>query len=237
MAETALSMARSLLGTAVSKAAWAAADKMSLMLGVRKEIWFIKDELKTMQAFLVAAEAMEKKDLLLMVWVEQVRDLSYDIEDCLDEFMVHVGNQSLLQRLMKLKDCHRIAEQIRSLKSRVEEVSNRNIRYRLIKEDLPSTSYDKDSFLADIRNLSGSNMDEAELVGFAAPKQKLLQLIDARANNGSARVICVVGMGGLGKTTLVRKTYETKEYIAKNFPCHAWITVSQSFSKTELLKK
>ncbi|XP_022681755.1 putative disease resistance protein At1g50180 isoform X3 [Setaria italica] len=121
MAETVLNMARSMLGSAVSKAASIAADEMSLMLGVRKEIWFIKDELKTIQAFLMAAEMMEKKDLLLKEWVEQVRDLSYDIEDCLDEFMVHVGSQSLLQRLMKLKDRHRIADQIRSLKSRVEE--------------------------------------------------------------------------------------------------------------------
>ncbi|RCV21278.1 hypothetical protein SETIT_4G126600v2 [Setaria italica] len=155
MAETVLNMARSMLGSAVSKAASIAADEMSLMLGVRKEIWFIKDELKTIQAFLMAAEMMEKKDLLLKEWVEQVRDLSYDIEDCLDEFMVHVGSQSLLQRLMKLKDRHRIADQIRSLKSRVEEVSNRNTRYRLIKEDLPSTSCDMDSFVEDIRNLSG----------------------------------------------------------------------------------
>ncbi|XP_012701145.1 putative disease resistance protein At1g50180 isoform X1 [Setaria italica] len=197
MAETVLNMARSMLGSAVSKAASIAADEMSLMLGVRKEIWFIKDELKTIQAFLMAAEMMEKKDLLLKEWVEQVRDLSYDIEDCLDEFMVHVGSQSLLQRLMKLKDRHRIADQIRSLKSRVEEVSNRNTRYRLIKEDLPSTSCDMDSFVEDIRNLSGSNIDEAELVGFAAPKRKLLQLIDVHANHGPPRVIWVVGMGGL----------------------------------------
>ncbi|OEL13066.1 hypothetical protein BAE44_0025916 [Dichanthelium oligosanthes] len=142
---------------------------------------------------------MEKKDLLLKVWVEQVRDLSYDIEDCLDELMVHVGSQSLLQRLMKLKVRHRIADQIRRLKSRVEEVSNRNTRYR-------------DSFLEDIRNLSGTNIDETE----------------PWPSSGD--------MGGLGKTTLVRKVYETKEDIAKNFPYNAWITVSQSFIKTELLK-
>jgi disease resistance protein RPM1 len=40
----------------------------------------------------------------------------------------------------------------------------------------------------------------------------------------------------LGKTTLVRKTYENKEDVAKYFSCCAWITISQSFSKTEMLK-
>uniref|UniRef100_A0A8R7QZI3 Uncharacterized protein n=1 Tax=Triticum urartu TaxID=4572 RepID=A0A8R7QZI3_TRIUA len=32
---------------------------------------FIKDELKTMQAFLAAAEATKNRDMLLKVWAEQ----------------------------------------------------------------------------------------------------------------------------------------------------------------------
>lgn len=41
MAETVLSMARSLLGSAVSKAAAAASEEMSLLMGVQKEIWLV----------------------------------------------------------------------------------------------------------------------------------------------------------------------------------------------------
>lgn len=236
MAETVLSMARSLLESAVSKAASAAADEMSMLIGVQTEIWYIKDELKTMQAFLRAAERMKDKDELVKVWAEQVRDLSYDIEDCLDEFKVHVGHQSCLQQLMKLRDRHQIAVQIRNLKSRAEEVSIRNQRYGLIRP-IPSSSTDeRDSYMEDIRNQSASNVDEAELVGFDEPKKKLLDLIDVHADDGPPKVIFVVGMGGLGKTTIARKIYESKEDIPNNFSCCAWITVSQSFLRTELLK-
>ncbi|TVU51038.1 hypothetical protein EJB05_02442, partial [Eragrostis curvula] len=227
-------MARPMLGSAIGKAATAAAEEMSLLIGVQKEIWFMKDELKTMQAFLIAAETMKKKDLLLKVWAEQVRSLSYDIEDCLDEFMVHVRSQRLSRQLMKLKDRHRIAVQIRNLKSRIEEVSNRNTRYTLIK--IEDTNIDEaDSRQEDVR-LSAGKINEAELVGFATSKQKLLDMINAHDYDAQARVICVVGMGGLGKTTLVRKIYESKEDIAKNFSCCAWIIVSQSFSRIEMLK-
>uniref|UniRef100_A0A453QEX2 NB-ARC domain-containing protein n=1 Tax=Aegilops tauschii subsp. strangulata TaxID=200361 RepID=A0A453QEX2_AEGTS len=186
-----------------------------------------------MQAFLVAAEGMEKKDMLLKVWAEQVRELSYNIEDCLGEFMVHVASQSLSQKLMKLKERHRIAVQIHDLKSRVEEVSNRNTRYNLIeKNQITRTIDERDSCMEDIRNHSASNIDEAGLVGFSKPKQELIKLIDVHAKNGPAQVVCVVGMGGLGKTTLTRKVYESME----NFSCCAWIIVSQSFVRMELLK-
>ncbi|XBI76715.1 hypothetical protein VPH35_069922 [Triticum aestivum] len=238
MADTVLSMARSMLGgaitsSAISTAASAAADEMSLLMGVRKDIWFIKDELATMQAFLLAAEGMEEKDILLKVWAEQVRDLSYNIEDCLGEFMVHVASQSLSRKLMKLKDRHRIAIQIRDLKSRVEEVSNRNTRYNLIEKNKFARATDeKDSCMEDIRNQSANNIDEAELVGFSKPKQELINLIDVHAIDSPAQVVCVVGMGGLGKTTLTRKVYENMD----NFSCCAWIIVSQSFVRMGFLK-
>ncbi|KAM0906446.1 hypothetical protein ACQ4PT_016756 [Festuca glaucescens] len=106
MAGTALSMARSMLGAAIRVAASAAANEMSLLIGVRKDISFIKDELETMQSVLVVAEGIKEKDLLVKVWAKQVRDMSYNTEDCLGEFMVHVASQSLSLQLMKLKDRH-----------------------------------------------------------------------------------------------------------------------------------
>ncbi|CAM0948404.1 unnamed protein product [Alopecurus aequalis] len=236
MAGTVVSMAMSVLRGAISKAASAATAELSMVMGVRKDIWFIKDELKTMQAFLAAVEATKHRDVMLKVWAEQVRDLSYNIEDCMDEFMVHVKTQSLKKRLMKLKDRRRIAILIRDLKSRVEEVSRRNTRYNLIKTEGSKTIEEVDSYSEDVRNHSSSNINEGELVGFAKPKKELIELMDVNTEEGPAKVICVVRMGGLGKTTLARKTYESKEYIVNNFSCCAWITVSPSFSKIEMLK-
>lgn len=40
-AETVVSMAMSVLGSAVGKAASAAADEATLLLGIQKEIWYV----------------------------------------------------------------------------------------------------------------------------------------------------------------------------------------------------
>ncbi|CAM0878742.1 unnamed protein product [Alopecurus aequalis] len=197
MAETALSMARSMMGSAIRVAASAAASEISLLIDVRRDIRFIKDELETMKAFLVAAEEIKEKDVLLTVWAKQVRDLSYDTEDCLGEFMVHAESQSLSLQLLKLKDRHRIAMEIHDLKSRVKEVSSRNARYNMVNKDqLIRTIDERDSCMEDIRNHSGTNIAESELMGFVKPKEELIKLLDVHEKNGHARVVCIVGMGG-----------------------------------------
>ena len=48
-------------------------------------------------------------------------------------------------------------------------------------------------------------------------------------------VMSVVDIGGLGKTTLVKKLYNNDE-VVEHFDCHAWITMSQSYKMEELLR-
>ena len=47
-------------------------------------------------------------------------------------------------------------------------------------------------------------------------------------------VISVVGIAGVGKTTLAKQVYDQ---VRNNFECHALITVSQSYSAEGLLRR
>jgi disease resistance protein RPM1 len=60
-------------------------------------------------------------------------------------------------------------------------------------------------------------------------------LVVAHTSKAGPRMVSVVGMGGLGKTTLTKKVYDTKD-LRDKFDSHAWITVSQTFDRKELLK-
>lgn len=76
-------------------------------------------------------------------------------------------------------------------------------------------------------------LDDVDLVGLDEPKK---QLISWLVNGGSVRkVVAVCAMGGIGKTTLVKKVYDDCE-VKKHFKTRVWITVSQSSNKEDLFK-
>ncbi|KAJ7953663.1 Disease resistance protein [Quillaja saponaria] len=84
-----------------------------------------------------------------------------------------------------------------------------------------------------IPGLASLYIDEADVVGIESPRSTLLEwLVQGEQKLTS---ISVVGMGGLGKTTIVKKVYDSQT-VKRCFDCHSWITVSKSFTLVDLLR-
>ncbi|KAH6796408.1 hypothetical protein C2S51_037394 [Perilla frutescens var. frutescens] len=66
-------------------------------------------------------------------------------------------------------------------------------------------------------------LEDDEVVGIEEPKEQLLEWIGSK--DSGLEVISVVGTGGLGKTTLVKKVFDD-EWVKSNFDLHVWVTVS-----------
>lgn len=60
--------------------------------GLRKQILFLKDELSAMSAALQMLTDAEKLNPQMEEWRNKVRELAYDIEDCVDAFMSRVNH-------------------------------------------------------------------------------------------------------------------------------------------------
>ncbi|XP_062117719.1 disease resistance protein RPM1-like [Humulus lupulus] len=217
-------------------------EEFRLLSGVRDDVQYIVDELERIKGFLRVADAMEENDIQLKVWVKQVRDVAYDIEDSLDEFNLrfshfhgrgfHAPLRKLLRFVKNLRARRRIALEIQVFKSRVEIISEGHHRYDLRSRRLGSSSGGL------IRGRVASQgdallLEEADLVGISEPKGQLIEWL--MRNDSGRQVVSVVGMGGLGKTTLVKQVYEDPK-VKKRFKVHAWISVSRSFKTKDLLK-
>ncbi|XP_058114383.1 putative disease resistance protein At1g50180 [Magnolia sinica] len=77
------------------------------------------------------------------------------------------------------------------------------------------------------------HVQEPDLVGF----KKDAETIVVWLTEGEPRlsVVSVVGMGGLGETTLVKKVYNS-DRVRKHFNSHAWISISQEYAVRDLLQ-
>ncbi|KAG2623929.1 hypothetical protein PVAP13_3KG090700 [Panicum virgatum] len=142
-------------------------DKYKLLKEAKREVRSLRSELDNMYAFLKDMSGTQNPNEQAKCWMKEVRELSYDIDDSVDEFMLRVeqdqssscsktqGFKGLIDRCLSLltsiKARHQITREFRGLKRLAEEVSERRKRYKV---DDDATSKQQDGASIDPRMLA-----------------------------------------------------------------------------------
>lgn len=207
-------------------------EEYKRLRSIHAEIKFLTLELKAMDAFLEKMAEEEDPNPQDKHWMNEVRELSYDVEDNLDEFMARVvaGKSAkpdgfmdkIKGSLKRVKARHEIAKAIEDLKKQAIEVSQRNARYRSGETGASDTN---SVHKVDLRALAIFE-DASKLIGVDEPKREIIQLLgDSEASKHQPNVVAIVGSGGLGKTTVANRVYQE---LKDQFNYHAFLSVSRN---------
>ncbi|CAL4982028.1 unnamed protein product [Urochloa decumbens] len=243
MEATAVSVGKAVLDGVLDYAKSSAAEEVALQLGVEQDVGFITDEMEMMQSFLMMAdEERDRNNRVLNTWVKQVRNVAYNVEDNLGDFAIQAELEKphFLGCIPRnLCDRRRIAMEVKELKAKVEDVSNRNKRYRLIRDIAQgskgaTSGVEQDGIVDAAPVMVGIDEALRSTMEQEKPKVDLCGLIISEAVD--LRVIAVWGKGGdLGKTTEIRRSYEDPIVKAK-FEWRAWVRLMRPFEPKEFLQ-
>nr|GMC80614.1 disease resistance protein RPM1-like [Ipomoea batatas] len=119
-------------------------EEWSLLGGIGEDALYIKNELSLLVATLRVADEREEINERVKAWVEIVRELAYDTEDVLDEFLFRFGGRNtgggfytrinnIYTSVKNLRARRRLALALRNIKARI----NQNSQYQ---PNLPTTT-------------------------------------------------------------------------------------------------
>ncbi|CAL5331114.1 unnamed protein product [Camellia sinensis] len=175
-----------------------ASSKLPTFEGIDTQLTNWTNMLSQIEALLIDAEEKQLTDRAVNLWLDDLQDLAYDLDDLVDEFATEA------------------------------------LRHKL-KAKPPQASSSKCKTWQ--RPDSTSLFDEPRIYGREHDQRKIIELLlrGDESSHNNIGVIPIVGMGGIGKTTLAQMVYND-ETVQKHFHLKAWVCVSDEFDIMRITK-
>ncbi|KAB2608218.1 disease resistance protein RGA2-like [Pyrus ussuriensis x Pyrus communis] len=249
MAELAFPLASRLIGRVGS----IASEEICLAWSVKADLQKLGRTMSTIRDVLLDAEEKQAHNKELRSWVRQLKDVFLDAEDLLDEFEC----EALQRQVVRGSDT---TTKVRRFFSRSNPVAFRlRVGHEIkdIRERLHELKDDKNfadlrtvhhhphlgEHVRENRNTTHSFVRASEVIGRETEKIKVVDLLmiqgDDRQGGDNGRnvsVIPLVGLGGLGKTTLAKLVYNDLRVVG-SFDLRMWQHVSVDFDIHRLAKE
>ncbi|KAJ6937388.1 hypothetical protein NC652_011896 [Populus alba x Populus x berolinensis] len=214
---------------------------------VEKELNKWKRRLSEIDAVLKDADEKPITSSTVKIWLTKLRDLAYDVEDVLDEFQtealaskVRAESQASSSTVRKLlPTCcaglnpsaielnMRTGSRLRDITTRLEAIAKEKneLDVGIMAEQRPKRVE---------KRPTTSLFRESHVCGRDNDKKFILELLmNDDASNLEYSVIPIIGMGGIGKTTLAQLVYNDESV---KFDCKAWVCVSDDFDIPRITK-
>ncbi|PHU02043.1 hypothetical protein BC332_27294 [Capsicum chinense] len=209
-----------------------ARENVDLIVGVQDDVKALTVELQILKAFLQDVSKINRDTQSWKLTMKDIRNVVYKAEDSINKFLGRAKQHRDTNLAAKWMDVpywtsvKNVAKEIKSIRI---DLNDLQVKYTPLLEEATQLSTLSRTTPQPIQvNLS----DEDEVVGFEEEAYTVIgKLIDGSNN---LEVVPIVGMSGLGKSTLARKVYKDSR-ISFEFFSSIWVNVSRSYNKTEVL--
>ncbi|PON33209.1 NB-ARC domain, LRR domain containing protein [Parasponia andersonii] len=195
----------------------------------------MNDELDTLAAYLADTEKLKQSKETDRKFLVKLREVIYEADDVLTDCL-------LRDEYVKDKSCHRLSvreklfmyrtskklKDINSRMSKTEETLSNFLTRREIKEVI-ETRHSVETIAQDFNPTKPIGLDE----DIRTVKGWILKKNDA--NERGLRKVAIVGMGGLGKTTITQEIFHDQEVIS-HFDKMIWVSVTKAHSTDHLMR-
>ncbi|XP_020085973.1 disease resistance protein RGA2-like [Ananas comosus] len=229
-------------------------DEIGLLRSFKDDADDLRSNFSAIQAVLLDAEERSsagKESHALRDWLRKLKDAAYDADDLLDEIRTQqqypeVQNhqhqpagkvRGFLSRAnpMHLKFKVKMAHRMKALREKIGKIAKQRHDFGLAEAGPLGQAEFK-------RPETFSVVDEKTIVGRDGDKEEIVNLLLETNSDHDVSVIPIVGLGGLGKTTLAQLAYNdervTDELVTgqKRFDLRVWVCVSTDFHMKTIAK-
>ncbi|KAK6156199.1 hypothetical protein DH2020_010447 [Rehmannia glutinosa] len=231
----------------LSKVSSLAIEQISSACNIKTEVRKLQNTLSTIKAVILDADEQQSKNHEVRDWLEKLKDAVYDIDDLLDDLSTQVlqRNMENFRGIMILKKVTRFFSSSNPIASRFKIVHRvKGLRKKLdeIAEDRNKFHFNEKAILIPVdnnhvREQTHSFVIASDIIGRDGDKENIVKLlVSSDCENEEVLVISIVGIGGLGKTTVVKLAYNDDRVI-QSFDLGMWVSVSEDFRVGKVVEK
>ncbi|KAL7250459.1 hypothetical protein ACSBR1_012468 [Camellia fascicularis] len=205
----------------------------------------LSSTLTTIQVVLEDAEQKQFQDKAIQNWLRKLNDAAYEVDDILDDCATKALRKRLSSSSLKkvistsLLTCypvenilfhHKIGNRMKDTIENLNAIAEERMKFHL-----REVVVEKRVELAERRETS-SALIQPQLYGREEDKEKIVKmLVENICDCQDVSVYPIIGMGGLGKTTLTQMVFND-ERVQCHFEPKIWVYVSQDFDVKRVIK-